>query len=40
MENLHLWLNAIKDKLETEYLRGQKEKNSMSDIYNTLYDIS
>lgn len=40
MENLHLWLNAIKDKLETVHVRGQKDINVMSAIFNTLDDLS
>ena len=40
MENLHLWLNAIKDKLETVHVRGQKDINAMSAIFNTLDDLS
>lgn len=40
MENLYLWLNAIKDKLETVHVGGQKDINTMSAIFNTLDDLS
>lgn len=40
MKNIGLWLNAIKDKLETVHVRGQKDINTMSAIFNTLDDLS
>lgn len=39
MENMQLWLKAIKDKLSTVRVCGQDDVNSMTAVFNTLDDL-
>ena len=39
MENIGLWLKAIKDRLETVRVSGQKDIYTMSAVLNTLDDL-
>lgn len=39
MENIGLWLKAIKDKLSTVRVCGQDDVNSMTAVFNTLDDL-
>lgn len=39
MENIGLWLKAIKDRLETVRVSGQKDISTMAAVLNTLDDL-
>lgn len=39
MENIGLWLKAIKDKLSTVRVCGQSDINAMTAVFNTLDDL-
>lgn len=39
MENIGLWLKAIKDKLSTVRVCGQSDVNAMTVVFNTLDDL-
>lgn len=39
MENIGLWLKAIKDKLSTVRVCGQSDTNAMTAVFNTLDDL-
>lgn len=39
MENIGLWLKAIKDKLSTIRVCGQDDVSSMTAVFNTLDDL-
>lgn len=39
MKNIGLWLKAIKDRLETVRVSGQKDISTMATVLNTLDDL-
>lgn len=39
MKNIGLWLKAIKDRLETVHVSGQKDVSTMAAVLNTLDDL-
>lgn len=39
MKNIGLWLKAIKDRLETVRVSGQKDISTMAAVLNTLDDL-
>lgn len=39
MKDIGLWLKAIKDKLETVRVSGQKDISTMAAVMNTLDDL-
>lgn len=39
MENIGLWLKAIKDKLSTVRVCGQSDIGAMTAVFNTLDDL-
>ena len=39
MKDMHLWLNAVKDRLETVRVSGQKDISTMAAGLNTLDDL-
>lgn len=39
MKDMHLWLKAVKDRLETVHVSGQKDISSMAAVLNTLDDL-
>lgn len=39
MENIRLWLKAIKGKLSTVRVCGQSDINAMAAVFNTLDDL-
>jgi len=39
MKDMHLWLNAVKDRLETVRVSGQKDISTMAAVLNTIDDL-
>jgi hypothetical protein len=39
MKDMHLWLKAVKDRLETVRVSGQKDVSTMAAVLNTLDDL-
>lgn len=39
MKDMHLWLKAVKDRLETVRVSGQKDISTMAAVLNTLDDL-
>lgn len=39
MKNIGLWLKAIKDRIETVRVSGQKDISTMATVLNTLDDL-
>lgn len=39
MKDMHLWLKAVKDRLETVHGSGQKDISTMAAVLNTLDDL-
>ena len=39
MQDISLWLKAIKDKLSTVRVCGQSDTNAMTAVFNTLDDL-
>lgn len=39
MKDIGLWLKAIKDRLETVHVSGQKDISTMAAVLNTLDDL-
>lgn len=39
MKDMHLWLKAVKDRLGTVRVSGQKDISTMATVLNTLDDL-
>ena len=39
MKDMHLWLKAVKDRMETVRVSGQKDISTMAAVLNTLDDL-